>query len=346
MHVVRKVLHVGPGQTRGGMGSSIRRLRKHPPNGWSADVLTTHADGGIIAILRAWNNAKRKLAGKLAEKPDLVHVHSATRASWFRKRKIIRKAQRKGIPVIVHLHSGSFDRFGKGWIGKDISRILSLDGVYPVVLSEYWKEWLDPMISNDVRIVPNPYRYGLSPTSFEKRDINLLLMVGRPSRIKGHSLAINAVHELRKEGIDVVLQLVGTSKNNLPKNLRTKDGFIAKGWVEEKELDVLINRAGFLLMPSEHEGMPLSLLDGLSTGLPAIVSDACSSFINEGGIVIKERSVNAWKEEIRNQIHNRKEWEKMVLNAPNDVYGLDPDSDKLRWEKVYEEIIENHSKIE
>ena len=120
----------------------------------------------------------------------------------------------------------------------------------------------------------------------------------------------------------------------------------AKGWIEEKELDVLINRAGFLLMPSEHEGMPLSLLDGLATGLPAIVSDACSSFINEGGIVIKERNVNAWKEGIRNQIHNRKEWEKKVLKAPNDVEGLDPDSDKSRWQKVYDEIIEIHSKID
>ena len=235
MHVMRKVLHVGPGRTRGGMGSTIRRLQANPPDGWIADVLTTHADGGVIAILRAWNNAKRKLAGKLAEKPDLVHIHSATRTSWYRKRKIIRKAQKKGIPVIVHLHSGSFDRFAKGWVGKDISRILSLDGVYPVVLSQYWKEWLDSMISNDVRIVPNPYRYGLSPTSFEKRDMNLLLMVGRPSHIKGHSLAINAVHELKKEGEDVVLQLAGTSKNNLPKYQKSKDGFIAKGCIEENE---------------------------------------------------------------------------------------------------------------
>ena len=89
-----------------------------------------------------------------------------------------------------------------------------------------------------------------------------------------------------------------------------------------------------------------NILDGLATGLPAIVSDACSSFINEGGIVIKERNVNAWKEGIRNQIHNRREWEKMVLKAPNDVKGLDPDSDKSRWQKVYDEIIEIHSKID
>jgi len=345
MHVVRKVLHVGPGRTRGGMGSTIRRLHENPPEGWSAEVLTTHADGGLIAILRAWNNAKRKLSTKLAEKPDLVHIHSATKASWFRKRKIIRKAQKVGIPVIVHLHSGSFDSFGTGWIGNDISKILSLDGVYPVVLSEYWKEWLRPMISNDVRIVPNPYRYGLSPTSPENRDMNLLLMVGRPSPIKGHSLAINAVHELRKEGEMIELQLAGTSEKSLPKNLKFKEGFVAKGWINDDELDVLINRAGFLLMPSEHEGMPLSLLDGLATGLPAIVSNACSSFINEGGIVIEERSINAWKEGIRNQIHNRKEWEKKVLNAPNDVNGLDPESDKLRWGKVYDEIIEIHSTI-
>ena len=345
MGVERKVLHVGPALTRGGMGRTIQRLNENPPDGWGTDILTTHADGGVIAILRAWNRAKRMLSTKLSEKPDLVHIHTATRASWFRKRKIIRKARRFGIPVVVHLHSGSFDSFGKGWIGKDISKVLSLKGVYPIVLTEYWKKWLQPMTSNNVRIIPNPYRYGLSPTPPEERDMNLLLMVGRPSSIKGHSLAIDAIQELRNEGQDICLHLAGTSQNDLPKKNRSADGVVANGWIEDNELDVLINKAGFLLMPSKHEGMPLALLDGLATGLPAIVSSTCSSFIEEGGIVIEERTVDAWKKGIKNQINNREKWEKMVINAPNDVVGLDSETDKLRWGKVYDEIIEIHSKI-
>ncbi len=346
MVVERKVLHVGPAQTRGGMGRTIRRLHKNPPEGWDADILTTHADGGLIAILRAWMRAKMVLSTKLSEKPDLVHIHTATKASWFRKRKIIRKARRFGIPVIVHLHSGSFDSFGKGWIGNDISKVLSLKGVYPIVLTEYWKNWLQPMTSNNVRIIPNPYRYGLSPIPPEERDMNLLLMVGRPSSVKGHSLAINAIQELRNEGQDLRLHLAGTSQKDLPQKIQSADGVVAKGWIDDSELDLLINKGGFLLMPSKHEGMPLSLLDALATGLPAIVSSACSSFIDEGGVVIGERTVEAWKKGIKNQMKNREKWEKMVINAPKDVVGLDSESDKLRWGTVYDEIIKIHSNDE
>ena len=32
------------------------------------------------------------------------------------------------------------------------------------------------------------------------------------------------------------------------------------------------------------------------------------------------------------------EWEKMVKNAPNDVAGLDSNSDKERWGEIYTEI--------
>ena len=325
------------------MGRSIQRLHHNPPTNWNSDVVVTHADGGILSILMAWIRGKKDFIQKVKEKPDLIHVHTATRASWYRKRKIIQIARSKGIPIIVHLHSGAFDKFGKGWIGKDLSRILTLDGVYPVVLSEHWKIWLESIISKKVKVVPNPFRRGLRPISPENRDINMLLMVGRPSPIKGHVLAINAVQQLREEGHDIRLHLAGTSQRDLHPKLRIKNGTIAEGWVEDKELDNLMNKAGFLLMPSEHEGMPLSLLDALASGLPAIVSSACSSFINHGGVVVHERTVQAWKMKIKQQINDNEGWKEMSKNSSKDVEGLDSESDTKRWGIIYNEIFEVNS---
>ncbi len=325
------------------MGRSIQRLHHNPPINWNSDVVVTHADGGILSILMAWIRGKKDFIQKIKEKPDLIHVHTATRASWYRKRKIIQIARSKGIPIIVHLHSGAFDKFGKGWIGKDLSRILTLDGVYPVVLSEHWKIWLESIISKKVKVVPNPFRRGLRPISPENRDINMLLMVGRPSPIKGHVLAINAVQQLREEGYDIRLHLAGTSQQDLHPKLRIKNGTIAEGWVEDKELDNLMNKAGFLLMPSEHEGMPLSLLDALASGLPAIVSSACSSFINHGGVVVHERTVQAWKMKIKQQINDNEGWKEMSKNSSKDVEGLDSESDTKRWGIIYNEIFEVNS---
>ena len=342
---VRKtVLHVGPAQTKGGMGRTIQRLHNNPPTNWDSDVVVSHADGGIRSIITAWHHAKREFFRKIKEKPDLIHVHTATRFSWYRKRKIIQKASKQKIPTIVHLHSGAFEEFGKGWIGRDISRILNLDHVYPVTLSKYWKEWLEQMVQKEVRLVPNPYRRGLIPISTKHRDIKMLLLVGRPSPVKGHSLAINAVQQLRDEGHDIYLHLVGTNEEDLRPKLRNKNGIIAEGWIEDSELNKLMNKAGFLLMPSKHEGMPLSLIDALASGLPAIVSNACSSFINQGGVVVSDRNIQTWKQEIKKQISDIDNWKIMSKNSSNDVKELDPETDKKRWEAIYNEIIEINSR--
>lgn len=344
MNVRKTVLHVGPAQTKGGMGRTIQRLHNNPPTNWDSDVVTSHADGGILSIIMAWNRGKREFVKKLNEKPDLIHVHTATRFSWYRKRKIIQKASQQKIPTIVHLHSGAFEKFGKGFIGRDISRILNLEYVYPVTLSEYWKEWLEGMVEKDVKVVPNPYRRGLIPISTKQRDIKMLLLVGRPSHIKGHSLAINTVKQLREEGHDIYLHLVGTNERDLHPKLRNINGIIAEGWIEDSELDELMNKAGFLLMPSKHEGMPLSLIDALASGLPAIVSKTCSPFINQGGVVINERNIQTWKQEIKKQMNDIEGWKIMSKNSRNDVKGLDPETDRIRWGTIYDEITKINSK--
>ena len=42
----------------------------------------------------------------------------------------------------------------------------------------------------------------------------MLLLVGSPSSVIGHSLAINAVQQLRDEGHDIYLHLVGTNEQD------------------------------------------------------------------------------------------------------------------------------------
>ena len=65
---MRTVLHVGPSESRGGMGAVIQLLATHPPDGWKADVLASHSDGGVIDVLKAWWNAARD------SKPDWQSV--------------------------------------------------------------------------------------------------------------------------------------------------------------------------------------------------------------------------------------------------------------------------------
>lgn len=49
--------------------------------------------------------------------------------------------------------------------------------------------------------------------------------------------------------------------------------FVMTGYITGKPLQQLFAHAGFFVMPSYHEGHPIALLEALSYGLPALVSD-------------------------------------------------------------------------
>ena len=44
---MRKVLHVGPCDTPGGMATVMHTLAEFPPEGWEAELLASHAPGGL-----------------------------------------------------------------------------------------------------------------------------------------------------------------------------------------------------------------------------------------------------------------------------------------------------------
>ena len=45
---MRRVLHIGPCNTPGGMAKVIEILSQNPPTGWNADILDSHSKGNIL----------------------------------------------------------------------------------------------------------------------------------------------------------------------------------------------------------------------------------------------------------------------------------------------------------
>ena len=96
------VLHVGPSNTKGGMGAVIQLLAANPPDGWKAEMMASHADGRPIRVLQAWWRVRGELAQRLQRGDvDVVHIHTATRWSWKRKIGLIKIAQKAGVPVVL-----------------------------------------------------------------------------------------------------------------------------------------------------------------------------------------------------------------------------------------------------
>ena len=147
---MRRVLHVGPCNTPGGMAKVIEILSQNPPTGWNTETLNSHSKGNIFAKLLAWRKAHSYLKNH-AKEFDIIHIHSSAGWSYRRKLSLARIALKQNTQVVFHIHSGQFDQFAKqrNNIGEE------LKSVNLVVLSNYWQEKLQPIIG-DCLVVENP----------------------------------------------------------------------------------------------------------------------------------------------------------------------------------------------
>ena len=88
---LRTVLHIGPVESKGGMQATIHHHLKHPPVGWKTESINTHVDGSVMSKINEWRSAKKELKKRLNENPpDIAHIHTATRFSWWRKLRAIK----------------------------------------------------------------------------------------------------------------------------------------------------------------------------------------------------------------------------------------------------------------
>ena len=262
---MRKVLHVGPCNTPGGMATVMQTLAEHPPEGWEANLLPSHAPGGPLAKWRAYRHARRELSRRCRDpnlRPDVVHVHVASDWSWRRKAKLIRVAHTCDVAVVVHLHSGQFDAWlakGGAKRAKQVSDVLAQPRTQGVVLSKAWEDRLAPTLGA-LQVVENPL-VPLPKVNHVRREQHHLLLLARKDPIKGHGFAVEVAKELRKAFPDLKMTMTGESQS--------EHAWVdARGWVSQEEKASLIARSSLLLLPSAFEGQPVAALEALSGGLP------------------------------------------------------------------------------
>ncbi|MFZ7942058.1 glycosyltransferase [Neobacillus sp. 19] len=131
-----------------------------------------------------------------------------------------------------------------------------------------------------------------------------ITMVGTIIEGKRQDLAISAVAELVKQGYNVQLQIIGEKppwhtdgyKHSLYKlvsqyNLESCVSFL--GWLENP-FDTILHSHVFIL-PSDTEGMPLSIIEAMALGLPCISTNVggVPELIEDGktGFIIKPGNV-------------------------------------------------------
>lgn len=116
-----------------------------------------------------------------------------------------------------------------------------------------------------------------------------LLSVARMIERKGQQHLLEAMSLLVKEGVDVVLTLVGTGdaeqqRRDQAKRLGLAEHVHFAGYVPREEIATWYRAAHVFVLPSYNEGMSVATLEAMAAALPIVCSraDGLAELVNEG----------------------------------------------------------------
>lgn len=139
---------------------------------------------------------------------------------------------------------------------------------------------------------------------FNVEDKLVILHVGRFSKQKNHRFLLEVFNEVLKKNKDAILLSVGNGElEDDIKQQAIKLGIIDKIIFTGRRSDVneIYNMADIFLFPSLFEGMPNTVIEAQTSGLPCLISDSITSEVEVTDIVKSislEESERSWADEL------------------------------------------------
>lgn len=151
-------------------------------------------------------------------------------------------------------------------------------------------------IPGPVTKIPNTFRSIFDQIDVEQGDENRdgLLFVGRLVSEKGADLAIEALHELRRSGINRTLTICGDGPERtiLEKKVYQcglDDAVTFNGWTSPETLARLYRKAEVAVIPSRDEPFGIVALEAIASGCPVVASNVggLPEAVGDCGLVVK-----------------------------------------------------------
>ena len=260
---------------------------------------------GYAAVVSSFFAAVRATFGRY----DVVHIHAEGPAffSWLPKLF--------GKRVVVTVHGLDWQR--EKWNGGFASKFIHLGEKCAVrfadeiiVLSENVRQYFQDTYGRDTRFIPN----GVTAPKLEspwlieekwglKKD-DYILYLGRIVPEKGETYLIEAFKQVKT---DKKLVIAGGSSDTERymqelKVLAAEDERILfTGFVQGQLKDELYSNAYVYTLPSDLEGMPLSLLEAMSYGNCCLVSDIpeCAEVVEDKAVRFRKSDVEALRDRLQ-----------------------------------------------
>lgn len=123
--------------------------------------------------------------------------------------------------------------------------------------------------------------------------------------------------------------------SELKEKAKDNKNIIFTGFVQGKELDELYSNAYIYCLPSDLEGMPLSLLEAMSYGNCCLTSDIkeCSTVMEDKGVTFKKSDINDLTDKLQ-ELCNKIDLVKKYKND-SQKYILD----KYNWDDIVDKTL-------
>lgn len=221
-----------------------------------------------------------KYGGRLLfTNPEIVHIHTASFPSFYRKMIYLLLALAFRRKTILHIHGGGFCEFYAAHpklLRMLISRILSAVDII-IVLSESWLNYLQTITKNSsIRILHNPIdtsEFASRTRKGNKQTKNVIYMAGLEPE-KGICDLLEAVPQVLKAEPTARFVLCGDGDINKLKSICKDKGILDHvefcGWVSGHNKIAKLIEADVFVLPSHCEGLPVSIIEAMSAGLPVV----------------------------------------------------------------------------
>lgn len=280
----------------------------------------------------------------LFSKAKIVHYHAEGPCAWL---WIIKFFSRKRIIVTIHgldwqrAKWGGFAtkyiKFGEKMATKYAHEIIVLSkNVQDYFLKEYNRKTI--FIPNGVN-KPKIIKSKIIKDKFNIDKDEYILFLGRIVPEKGIHYLIDAFKNIKT---DKKLVIAGGASDTdsyfteLKDKAKDNDNIIFTGFVQGKELEELYSNAYIYCLPSDLEGMPLSLLEAMSYGNCCLTSDIaeCATVLDSYGVTFKKSNIKDLQKKLQELLDNPKTIEKYKEEASDYILK------KYNWDDIVEKTLQ------
>lgn len=275
---------------------------------------------------------------------QIVHVHGASDASFWRKRIFVNVAKMFGKKVVYHCHGAEFKQFANHHYEAVSKFLKKCDCV--IALSESWKEWFEKNFhQSNVVVIKNVIN--MPNVSRIEHPCFTMLFLGRLGKRKGIYDLLEVISSHKNEFLGKLkLILGGDGDVEIVKSI-IAEGNLAdiveyKGWVSGDMKTELLNLADAYILPSYNEGLPISVLEAMSYSLPVIsttvggIPEILKNGLN--GFIVKPGDQKAIYEAIKQMMNNKIMCKEMGHNSKEMVKEHLPQFVEEQLAKLYADI--------